>query len=210
MFIPRGEFISVTSQRHFFPAFIPAVSISDASFSASVLVFIKAPEPYFTSRSIQSAETANFLLIILEHISGMLSTVPVEFLRAYIFLSAGQRFSFCEIIEKPVLFTIDINSSSDISVRYPSILSSLSIVPPVCPRPLPDILGTYTPHAPTAGPIIRLVLSPTPPVLCLSTVIPFIRLKSRISPLSRIARVSSAVSESVSELRHTAISHADI
>ena len=53
--------------------------------------------------------------------------------------------------------------------RKPGIDSSLSSVPPVCPRPRPDIIGTGTPHAATSGARISDVLSPTPPVLCLST-----------------------------------------
>ena len=37
------------------------------------------------------------------------------------------------------------------------------------PRPRPDIIGTITPHAAASGARISDVLSPTPPVLCLST-----------------------------------------
>ncbi len=76
-----------------FPAALPTRSMSKASLQASSEVFMNAPLPYFTSRRIQSAFIANFLLMILEQISGMLSTVPVEFLSAYIFLSAGQSSS---------------------------------------------------------------------------------------------------------------------
>ena len=58
------------------------------------------------------------------------------------------------------------------AVLNPGILSSLSTVPPVCPRPRPLILATLTPQAATMGPVTRVVLSPTPPVLCLSALIP--------------------------------------
>ena len=42
----------------------------------------------------------------------------------------------------------------------------MSSVPPVCPRARPDIMGTITPAAAAMGPLIKLVLSPTPPVEC--------------------------------------------
>ena len=76
----------------------------------------------------------------------------------------------------------------------PGIDSILSIVPPVCPRPLPDILATGTPQAATIGDIINVVLSPTPPVLCLSTFIPGIDERSTVSPELDINIVSAAVS----------------
>ena len=43
------------------------------------------------------------------------------------------------------------------------------IVPPVCPSPRPASIGTFSPHAAKAGASISDILSPTPPVLCLST-----------------------------------------
>ncbi len=51
---------------------------------------------------------------------------------------------------------------------------SLSIVPPVCPKPLPDNLGTLKPKEATKGVKMRVVLSPTPPEECLSTLKPYI------------------------------------
>ena len=142
IFLPRGTFISVTIVQHFLLAIVPIFFIISASFSADSIVFIKAPEPYFTSSRIQSAFIASFLLMILAHIRGILSTVAVAFLSSYIFLSAGHIFLLCDIIENPVLLTMPINSEKSSSVLYPFMLSSLSIVPPVCPNPLPDILGT--------------------------------------------------------------------
>ena len=56
------------------------------------------------------------------------------------------------------------------SARQPGIDSSLSSVPPVWPRPRPDSCGTATPHAATSGASGRVILSPTPPVECLSAV----------------------------------------
>ena len=96
------------------------------------------------------------------------------------------------------------------SVLYPGIDSSLSIVPPVCPSPLPDILASFAPHAATIGAMIRVVLSPTPPVECLSTVASPNMDRSTLSPESAIAYVSAAVSASVMELKHIAIASAAI
>src|SRR6185437_6508982 len=50
--------------------------------------------------------------------------------------------------------------------------ASLSSVPPVWPRPRPEIIGTKPPQAATIGASIRLTLSPTPPVECLSMIGP--------------------------------------
>ena len=54
------------------------------------------------------------------------------------------------------------------STRKPGIDSSLSSVPPVWPRPRPQSLATGTPQAATSGATTSVVLSPTPPVECLS------------------------------------------
>ena len=56
---------------------------------------------------------------------------------------------------------------------YPGIDCNLSTVPPVNPKPLPDILATGTPKDATSGNNIKETLSPTPPVECLSTKILF-------------------------------------
>ena len=45
-------------------------------------------------------------------------------------------------------------------------------MPPVWPSPRPDIIGTTAPQAAASGARMSDVLSPTPPVLCLSTAIP--------------------------------------
>ncbi len=89
-------------------------------------------------------------------------------------------------------------------------LSSLSRVPPVCPSPRPDILGTTTPHAATRGASTIDTLSPTPPVLCLPTLMPGIAERSTRSPDRTIASVSCAVSSAVIPLRTMAISRADV
>lgn len=81
-------------------------------------------------------------------------------------------------------------------------LSNLSRVPPVKPNPLPDIIGTLKPNAAKAGAKIKLILSPIPPVLCLSTnKFSHSFGKIRVSPDSVIDRVSSTVSATDIPLR---------
>src|SRR3954452_10639079 len=86
-------------------------------------------------------------------------------------------------------------------------LSSLSSVPPVCPRPRPEIIGTATPQAARIGASIRLTLSPTPPVEGLSTT-GLSRVQSRALPESRIANVSARRSSVSRPLRKKAIASA--
>jgi hypothetical protein len=76
-------------------------------------------------------------------------------------------------------------------------LLSLSSVPPVWPRPRPEIIGTRPPHAATTGARTRLTLSPTPPVECLSSAGPPPSDQSRTVPERVIARVSDAHSARV-------------
>ena len=68
--------------------------------------------------------------------------------------------------------------------------SSLSMVPPLWPKPRPAIMGTYKPVQATNGEIIIDVLSPTPPVLCLSTLALFKLEKSKVFPEYNIERTS--------------------
>ena len=87
--------------------------------------------------------------------------------------------------------------------------SSLSRVPPECPSPLPEIIGTGTPAAAQTGARISEVLSPTPPVECLSTLIPGIIERSTTSPEFSMAWSSQKVSSTESLLMKIAISRAD-
>src|SRR5262245_3856000 len=91
-------------------------------------------------------------------------------------------------------------------------LPSLSSVPPVWPRPWPEIIGTKPPHAATIGARIRLTLSPMPPVECLSrTGPPRSALdQSRTVPDMVMARVSDAHSSRVIPRKYTAIAKAAI
>ena len=108
----------------------------------------------------------------------------------------------------PILFTCSINSFSLRATFVLGIDSSLSSVPPVCPRPRPDILATLAPQAATIGKSTKEVLSPTPPVECLSTFTPSIPERSTISPLWYMALVKSKISRSSIPLNMMAISKA--
>ena len=152
-----------------------------ANFLASLMFFIKAPLPQVTSITILFAPDAIFLLIMLEAISGILSVQLIVSLRLYIFLSAGAKFKVCPIRLIPIFFTFSLNCSTEMFVLYPGIDSNLSIVPPVKPSPLPDIFATGIPRDAIIGIKIKVILSPTPPVECLSITSPKSD-KSRISP----------------------------
>src|SRR4030095_5018988 len=74
-------------------------------------------------------------------------------------------------------------------------LSILSSVPPVWPRPRPEIIGTKQPQAAAIRATRKLTLSPMPPVECLSTTGPPRSLDhSRVVPECAIALVSAAAS----------------
>ena len=136
---------------------------------ASSIVFIKAPEPTFTSKQKASVPSATFFERMLEVISGIDSTVPETSRKAYKSLSAGTTLSVCPIIEKPQVSIVFLNSSTVKFVRYPSIDSNLSRVPPVYPKARPAIIGTLSPCDATMAAKGSEILSPTPPVECLST-----------------------------------------
>ena len=110
----------------------------------------------------------------------------------------------------PMRLTLSKKVSSEMPVTKPLKLSSLSMVPPVWPRPRPDILAIFTPQAATIGQRMRLVLSPTPPVECLSALTPRIGLRSRVSPEFIIASVRSRVSRSSMPRKRMAMHRADI
>src|SRR5581483_1980406 len=87
------------------------------------------------------------------------------------------------MIATPTVRTCSTNRASGSSTRNPGTDSSLSRVPPVCPRPRPLIFPNGTPQAATIGPTASDVLSPTPPVECLSTTRrPSAPLRSIVSP----------------------------
>ena len=87
-------------------------------------------------------------------------------------------------------------------------LSSLSSVPPVWPRARPLIMGMASPAAATIGATMNEVLSPTPPVECLSTANLPSGDGSKVSPENRIAVVRECNSAALSPRMNAAISHA--
>ncbi len=77
------------------------------------------------------------------------------------------------------------------------------------PRPRPEIIGTYTPQAAASGARTRLVLSPTPPVECLSTRGPGREDRSSTSPVRIIDSVRARVSSAVIPRKNTAMASAE-
>src|SRR5207237_262327 len=125
-------------------------------------------------------------------------------------LAAGGAGGRWPLIAHPIFMTWARSSASDRPVRNPGMASSLSSVPPVWPRPRPDIIGTATPHAATRGASTSDTLSPTPPVECLSTRGVDHESKEIRWPEASIASVRAASSGRSSPRSSTAISSADI
>jgi len=88
--------------------------------------------------------------------------------------------------------------------------SNLSSVPPVCPSPRPAACGTAPPHAMTMGTRGIVILSPTPPVECLSTVGLPRPVKLIRSPEAIIASVMTRISSRAMPLSSTAMAKAAI
>ena len=159
---------------------------------------MKAPSPTLTSSTIASAPAASFFDMIDDAIKGTMSTVAVTSRRAYSFLSAGTRCALWPTIATPTSRSCAISSSFVSSTLNPGIDSSLSRVPPVCPSPRPLIFPSGTPQAATIGPTAIDVLSPTPPVECLSTTFrPSAAPTASVSPERIIASVRANVSAAV-------------
>ena len=171
---------------------------------------MKAPRPNLTSRTMASAPAAIFLDITLDAISGTEGTVAVTSRRPYRALSAGTMRGDWAATARPSSATWRRKRSGSRSTVSPGTDSSLSRVPPVCARARPLSLGTTTPQAAARGPAISVTLSPTPPVECLSTLMPGSSERSSTSPLSTMARVRSSVSARVMPRVQTAISQAAI
>ena len=76
--------------------------------------------------------------MIEDAISGIASTVAVTSRSAYNFLSAGAKPAPAAQITAPQSCNTLSISSFDKDARQPGIDSSLSNVPPVCPKPRPE------------------------------------------------------------------------
>ena len=83
----------------------------------------------------------------------------------------------------------------------PSMASNLSIVPPVCPSPFPESFVVPIPSAESIGASTTVTLSPTPPVLCLSTRNLLTSSNFTVSPESLIIIVNSSNSLAVISLK---------
>jgi len=113
-------------------------------------------------------------------------------------------------LAKPVRRRLSRNASASSSTLSPGTDENLSMVPPVCPSPRPLNMAHGTPQAATMGPRISVVLSPTPPVLCLSTLRPGTDERSIRAPESLISRVSARVSSVLMPRQQMAMSSAQV
>ncbi len=186
----------------------PMATISSASSTAAGTVSMNAPCPTLTSSTIASAPAAIFFDIIDEAMSGREGTVPVTSRSAYSLPSAGARSCVCPATTSPISLSCRLNRSRLSRVEKPGIDSSLSSVPPENDSPRPDILPTGTPRVATIGPTTSVVLSPTPPEECLSTMKGRVSCRLSVAPEKAIASVSAAVSACVIPRKKTAIAHA--
>ena len=105
MQLPSGVSISVIRAATLRPFRQPISTINRASSTARGTVFMNAPVPTVTSSKMQSLPEASFLLMMLEAISGMLSTVAVTSRSAYIFRSAGAISLLCPTTAIPSRLT---------------------------------------------------------------------------------------------------------
>ena len=183
------------------PWSVPNRTIVVASSRACSKLFMKAPRPTFTSSTRACVPSAIFLDMIDDEINGIDATVAVTSRREYSFRSTGASPWPAAQMTAPTESSCARISSLERKARHPGIDSSLSRVPPVCPRPRPESWGTAAPHAATSGARMSEILSPTPPVECLSTVGRDSPPKSRRSPDSIIRSVHVFSSRSLSPLK---------
>ena len=108
---PSGWSMSVSRQTTSRPAWRPSDSIASASTRASSIVFMNAPSPTFTSRTIAWAPAASFFDMIDAAISESWSTVAVTSRSPYSSLSAGTRSPVWPMIARPTSRTCATNSS---------------------------------------------------------------------------------------------------
>ena len=189
------------------PAPLATLTKDKARFRATSKVALNEPLPTFTSKTKLLNPEAIFFERIEDVIKGSDSTVPTISRMEYNFLSAGAKLDVCPIMAQPTFLTTPRNVSMLGWVLYPGIESNLSNVPPVCPSPRPEIIGTNNPHAARMGANARLTLSPTPPVECLSHTKSLSKTfcQSSVSPDCVIAFVIQTVSSSDIPLEKIAI-----
>ena len=134
--------MSVRRAATFLPMPLPMPIMVVASALASSRERRKAPSPHLTSRTSASIPSAIFLLMIDAAMRGRLSTVAVTSRRAYSLRSAGAISGVWPMSPRPHSRRTARSSWRLRRTLKPGIDSSLSSVPPVWPRPRPEIIGT--------------------------------------------------------------------
>ncbi len=198
--------MSVTSARQRTPAATATPRRAAASSRASATVLRKAPDPHLTSRIRVPAPRASFFDMMEPTISGSDGTAATMSRRAYSVRSAGAMPTVWAMIAAP-----QPSMSSSVPRRsrrdsQPGIAPSLSSVPWVWPSPRPAIIATGTPTAASSGARTSEMVSPTPPVECLSTTSGRSAARFQTSPECSISSVSQCVSSALIPRQQMAIS----
>jgi len=185
--VGRGWSMSVMSALVARPADVPSATQILASSRALSAVFINAPEPTLTSRSMACAPPAIFLLMMLEAMSAVLPNGGGDVAQGIDGLVGGDEVGGLGAHHQAdalnlsqQLFLCELGAHAG---------DGLELVegPPVKPSPRPDSLTVCMPRAAAKGATTRVVLSPTPPVECLSTVGPLSPERSSRSPETTMA-----------------------
>ncbi len=171
------------SLRLFVDSLVYQYGIVCANRLASSIFFINAPSPVVTSNTIASAPAAIFLLMIELAIKGIeLRSLshPVRHITFYLLVAKISRLTDnrnLAVIDDPdKLFIRKFESQTRGSLLiYLAFRRDNQVL-------WPDILATVTPTLATNGARINVVVSPTPPVECLSTLIQSMGPKSITSP----------------------------
>ncbi len=169
MWVPMGWSMVVSWATVLMPSPSAVRTMEVASSLAWSTVCMNAADPVLTSNTNAVSPSAAFFEMMDAVMSGTLSIVCVTSRMAYNTPSAGAMASFWTAMQHPTALTASTMASGESAQLNPGMASNLSMVPPVWPNPRPANMGTRQPAAANAGASTRDILSPTPPVLCLST-----------------------------------------
>ena len=170
------------------PGSLPVRTRESASASRAPRVFMNAPAPHLTSNTRACAPSANFFDMMLAVMSGIDSTVPVTSRSAYIVRSAGTIVSLCRSWRSPPRRRAARSAPPKVHAVAADGLELVQRPARVAQRPAAHHRDP-TPQAAATGARTREILSPTPPVECLSTSGPGTPERSSTSPDAIIARV---------------------
>lgn len=169
---------------------------------------MNAPDPTLTSRTSEPVPSAIFLLMIDDAMSGIASIVPDVAQRVQLLRSAGEARTRLADDRADVLEP----AASPVRQRRAPARDRLGLVERAARGRgrAPTACGTATSNTATSGASGSVILSPTPPVECLSGQGRDSDEKSSRSPLAIIAAVQRAISARSMPLSRIAIASDDI